>query len=187
MNHTLTLALLFSISIIGSLIAEESSTKKTELEAFNARSGSVLIKGYSEVALIEFKGPSSVGIDVRELIDAGAGEKKYGITVEVKQGGRIERKDTSFIDESEIESLIKGIEYISKIDKTATSLNSFEAIYKTKGDLAVTVFNSSNGKLMAAVTAGRIGPASVYMELTDLVKVKDAIVKAKEMLSALKK
>jgi hypothetical protein len=178
---SLTLALFCALAI-----AEETSPGKTALEAFNARSGAVLIKGFSEVAVLEFKGPSTVTIEAREMTDAGTGEKQFGITIEVKQTARLERKETSYVDEAEIDSLIAGIDYIAKVEKTATKLSNIEAVYKTKGDLAITVFSSAQGKMMAAVTSGRIGAASAFMDLAELVKVKNAIVTAKELINSLK-
>lgn len=182
------LLLLFSILCLSMpLQAEEPQAQKTELEMFNAKSGSVIIKGYSTVAKIDFKNESSLEIDVKEYNDASSGERRYGITVAVNQGGRVERKETAYIDEAEIDSLVKGIDYISKIDKSATKLDNFEAQYKTKGSLSIVVFNSANSKLMAGISAGRIGTASVYMELLELNKIRDGITKAKELIEAVKK
>lgn len=44
------------------------------------------------------------------------------------------------------EPLLKGIDYISKVEADATRLGNFEAIYQTKGDFSVITFSSS-GKI----------------------------------------
>ncbi len=59
--------------------------------------------------------------------------RHYGITAQVKQ--TIVHEHTSHIDYEEIESLLKGIEHIAKIDATVTKLASFRADYKTTSDL----------------------------------------------------
>jgi len=80
-----------------------------------------------------------------------AGQFK-GIVIDVKESGTYERSDRSFIDYDEIDSLFKGIDYISKVKPENTRLANFEAIYATKGDLKVVTFSSS-GKEAAAKPA----------------------------------
>ena len=138
MNHNSLLA----VTIICALVTLSSAAQeakqlakepKTKLEAFEAQTGSVLIKGFGEIGSVSGMG-SSVVVDCREFTDATTSRKEYGITIEVKETGRFERKDTAFIDYDEIDSLLKGIDYISKIDKSVTLLPDFEAAYRTKAE-----------------------------------------------------
>jgi hypothetical protein len=87
----------------------------TKLEAFSARTGIVLVKGYTTLGTVN--GMGRVSIDVREFRDASNPKSvQYGVAFEVKESGRLERENTSFIDEDEIDPLIRGLDYISKID-----------------------------------------------------------------------
>ena len=159
---------------------------KTKLEAFEAKTGTVLIKGFQEIGSVA--GLGSVSVDCREFTDANTGRKEYGITIEVKESGRFERKNTTLIDYDEIDSLLKGIDYIAKVDKSATPLTSFEAIYKTKGDLRVTTFSSDRGeKVQAAVQSGHIGSATAFLSLEQLAKVRTLIESAKTKLDSVRK
>jgi len=69
---------------------------KTQLEAFEAQTGAVLIKGIGDIGNVA--GLRSLGGGVREFADAGSGRKQYGVAIEVKEIGRFERKDTAFIN-----------------------------------------------------------------------------------------
>src|SRR5690606_1670563 len=103
-----------------------------------------------------------------------------GISITVKESGRLERENISFIDRDEIDSLLAGLDYISKVTKSATSLELFEADYRTKGDFTITVFNSKSGGLSAAVTSGRIGKTRAFLDIEDIQELRSLILKAKE-------
>lgn len=159
---------------------------KTKLEAFEAQTGTVLIKGIGEIGSIT--GTGSIEVDCREFTDAGTTQKRYGITVEVAESGRFARPVTSFVDYDEIDSLLKGIDYISKIDNSVTSLSNFEAVYKTKGELRVTTFSSKKGeKIRAAVQTGSIVSATSFLSLDQLAKFRGMIAEAKSKLDSIKK
>lgn len=129
-----------------------------------------------------------VTVDAREFRDASNPKiQERGVAIEVKESSRLERENTSFIDYDEIESLIKGMDYIVKIDKTVTPMNNFEATYKTKGDFSITTFNNArSGEVSVAVSSGRIGKTTAFLSLEDLGKLKSLIVEAKQNLDTLK-
>lgn len=107
------------------------SPPATKLEAFSARTGIVLIKAFSTVGAVN--GMGTVTIDAREFRDASNPKlREYGIAIAVKESGRLERENTSYIDFDEIDSLLAGIEYISKIDNSITTMQEFEGEYRTK-------------------------------------------------------
>jgi hypothetical protein len=155
----------------------------TKLEAFSAKTGVVLIRGYSPIASIN--GLGSVSIDAREFRDAGNPKLRVtGLSIEVKESGRLERESTSFVDYDEIDSLLQGIEYISKIDRNITPMKSFEAEYKTKGDFSITTFSEHNGDIGVAVSSGRFGKVSAYLKLSDLAKLGTLIQAGKTVIDS---
>lgn len=157
----------------------------TKLEAFSARTGVVLIKGYSTIGNINSLG--RVSVDTREFRDASNPKaREYGITIGVKESGRLERENISYIDAEEIESLIRGIDYISKIDKGATTMTEFEAQYRTKGDFSITTFSSRNGEIGVAVSSGRISKTTAYIKPHDLIQLKAFIAEAKNTIDSIK-
>lgn len=190
MRRALVTALLFSIPAFAS--AQESAdapkaavAPATKLEAFSARTGIVLIKGYSKIGSVSHTG--TVNVDVREFRDASnLKSAQYGVALEVKELGRIERENTSYIDEDEIDSLIRGLDYISRIQPGVTSLSNFEAQYRTKGDLAVTVFSSSTGDIKLAVSSGRIGKTNAFLPLSDAARISTMLSQAKTVIATAK-
>jgi len=157
---------------------------KTQLEAFAAETGAVIIKGYTDIGKVT--GTGAVEVDCREFTNAQSGRKSYGMVINVKESGRLERNDNSFIDFDEIPSLISGIDYIGKINKYVTKLQNFEATYTTKGDFAITIFNNAKGELGIAVRSGRFGRASAYLTMQQLGQLRSLILSAKEKIESIK-
>lgn len=60
-----------------------------------------------------------------------------GIRIEVKQGGTFERSNTSFLDLEEIDSLMRGLEYMSKVatDWKGSERDYTDMIFSTKRGL----------------------------------------------------
>ena len=171
----------------GSAFAQEQAEQKkapaTKLEIFQSRTGVVLIRGYSTVGTLRAMG-AEVVVDAREFRDGSnpGSPRTTGVSITVKEAGRLERENTSYIDLDEIDSLLKGIAYISKADKDATKLSLFEVDYRTKGDLRITVFNSEKGDVSAVISSGTIGRTRAFVKLADLDKLRDMISSAKSML-----
>jgi hypothetical protein len=102
----------------------------------------------------------SFEVNAMEFTDATTGRKQSGVLIEIKESGRLENTDRSFIDYDEVDALLKGLDYISKATSDVTKLRMFEATYKTKGYFSVTTFSRDSGKIEAAVKSGYIRPAS---------------------------
>jgi hypothetical protein len=165
--------------------AQQRADPSTKIEAFSAKTGVVMIKGFSTVGQV--RGQGIVSVDAREFRDASSPKTGvYGVAIEVKESGRLERASRSFIDQDEIDSLVSGINYISKISKSVTIMKDFEAQYRTKGDFSITVFSDSSGGLSVAVASGRIGKTSAFLKLGDLDQLKALILEAKKAIEEAK-
>lgn len=159
---------------------------KTKLEQFSAKTGVVLIRGFHKIGSSQGLYRTSVNIEAKEFTNVTDGTKQYGITIEAfKENGKYDKKHTSFIDYDEIDSLVEGINYITKVRPDVTKLEDFQADYKTKGNLKISTF-SSGTKVMSAVTSGNIGGVASYFNIDDLAKVKDLILKAKAKIEEIK-
>ena len=184
-------ALIFSVAFLLSTVSafpqekEESQKPKTKLEAFVAQDGVVIVKGFSEIGTFNGNYGGVVTVKAKEFINVNASKREYGITIEVKESGRLERENTSYIDYDEIDSLIKGLEYIAKVDKSATKLQNFQADYKTRGDLTISTFSRSSS-IMVGVESGHLYKATVFFPLSDLQNFKNMIVQAKTKLDSIR-
>lgn len=186
-------AILF-LGCVSTLLAQDAqptsstaASPSTKLETFQAKTGAVIIRGFADVGTLRGSFGGSVSVSSREIIDAGNRNRIFGVLIEVKEGGRIEREDRSYVDYDEISSLIEGIDYIAKVTSEVTKLSSFEASYRTKGDLQITTFSGKrNEGVSAAISSGRIGRASVFIKLEDLAEFKRLVTEAKAKLDAIK-
>lgn len=189
----LTLATFISVSVslccaTGSKAQTAQTQPTTKLEAFASRTGIVVIRGYSTIGkIIGSSIYNRVSIDAREFRNASNPKQaEYGLTIEVAESGRPERESRSYIDQDEIDSLIKGIDYISKIDKSVSPMKDFEAEYRTKGDFSIIIFSNKEGGLELAISSGRIGKATVFLKASDLLVLRKLLVDAKESIEAAK-
>jgi len=186
------LALLVLLSMSQFVSAQEQSElasvvqPATKLEAFSATTGVVVVKGYTTIGSVGgWKG--LVTVDAREFRDANnPSSAKYGVAITVKEPGGLQRENTSFIDEDEIDSLLQGLDYIIKIDASATSLESFEASYTTKGDLSVAAFATKGDDVNFAASSGRIGRVTAFLKLADATELRQFLAQAKEAIGAAK-
>jgi hypothetical protein len=159
---------------------------KTKLQAFQSKTGSVVILGFSRVATLPGLYGATADIEARELTDAGSGTRTSGLGVSVKESGSLERNETSYVDYEELDGLLRGIDYIAKIERNPTKLADFQADFTTKGDLRVATFSSNDGKTLVAVKSGTIGGATVYYQMAQLAAFRGAIARAKALLDSIK-
>jgi len=157
----------------------------TKLEAFQGRTGIVVIRGTTEVG--EVRGINAfLTVSAREYRDAATPEsREAGISITVKEieGARISRERTSYVDADEIDALVQGIDYLRKVRKDVTKHERFQAEYLTKGHLAIVVFSDARGDLKAAVTSGPMRQATVFLhEAADLGQFRELIVAARAKL-----
>lgn len=176
----LTVVGLLAFDSLSQTTTQAPAKPKTELEAFQESYGSVMVRGYTQLDPIRAAGigGGTLRVSVREGRSPSSNARVKGLIVEIDTGERYASSGRSFVEYGEIDSLIKGIEYIAKLDKSVTTLSNFEAEYKTKGDFAITVFSgSSSGKLSANASVGSIGSKSVFLLIEQL---PDIVVKLKE-------
>lgn len=165
--------------------APDPDRRETRLAALAAKYGVVVVRGASTVGTIRGMYGSSVVVDAREFAVAG-GEVQRGLTVTVVPGGTGRDQQASFVDVEEVSALLAGLDYIAKLDGTATKLDRFEATYATRGDLRVTVYTGSDGKLAFAVAAGTGLTATAFFDLKALMPFRTAIDAARMKLEAIK-
>jgi hypothetical protein len=154
----------------------------TKLEAFMATAGAVVIRGSSRVGAAHGEPGSLVAVASQELTNARSGERAYGITVEVRKIGHPEQNQIAYVDLDEMPSLLGGLEYLAKVDKSATSLDQFTAEYRTKGALVVSNTSSST---KVVVSTGVAGAATAVLEFGDFQEFRQLVQIAYDSLKAI--
>ncbi len=134
--------------------AQDTNAPLTNIEAFEAQTGTVIVKGSVLVGTVSTQA-GTMSVRAKESIEPDSGRKEYGIAVELKEGGRPE--DTTMIDYDELDSFQNGIDYISKANHTLTTLPDYDVVYTTGGGLRLAVYTSHKrpGAIQVALQSGR--------------------------------
>lgn len=176
------LILTFNVSAFAQEGKQSIEEPKTKIEKFIAKDGTVIIKSYKNVGTLQGTYGSSAEFDVMEFINTVNGTKEYGIRIELKEGGRIEKERAVYIDSDEISSLIRGIDYIQGFKSSSAEYPYFEAIYRTRGDFNISVFNDKSNNRNLCLDSGRIYRVTVFLNIGDLSRLREIITKAKESI-----
>jgi hypothetical protein len=156
---------------------------RTKLEALDDRHSAVIIKGFTRIMTVEVRG---VRIDAVEMREMGNVHRAKGIVVSLREGGERPNENRAFVDYEELDALLNAIDAVSRVDETVTRLASFEAKYKTLGDLELGVFRQTQRGTAVILSTGICDRATQTMTLDDLAKVKAMIQEAKARLDELR-
>jgi hypothetical protein len=141
MNKLSVTLLAAMCSLVLTAAAQDTNALRTQIGAFEARTGAIIVKGYAPVGSIA-AGPIELSVRCKETTDIGTGQKFYGLAVELVAGGNNVPRDQILVDDDEVDALLDAINYIVKsnyeitTDKV-TTLASYEASYTTKSGLRV--------------------------------------------------
>ena len=175
------LALLVGTGAEAQTINVVSQKPKTKLEAFEALTSTVVLKGYQAIGSVP--GDGSVAVECIELTDTSTGKRQTGLVIEVKGSGKAEAERRVYIDFDEIGPLVQGIDRIFKVTAASTKLANFEASYRTKGDFKVTTFGSAD-KVEASVKTGSYGGSAARFSTSKLADLRALIAEAKQRLDS---
>ena len=132
------LSILLLVAALGTLVgtapAQDTNALKTTLGVFETQTGVVLIKAIGQVGEMSVEG-NEISVRCKETTDASTGHKVYGLVIGIAGGS--EPRDRILIDDDEVDSLLNGISYLSKINGSVTALPGFDAVYTTKAGLRV--------------------------------------------------
>jgi len=167
----------------------EPDEPRTRLEDLEDRHNSVVIKGFSRITTVEVRGVRIDAIEMRDTrktpVSSGVLFAK-GIVVSLRDGGERSDDNRAFVDYEELDSLLNGIDVISRVDETTTKLAGFEARYKTNGDLELSVFRQTRSGTAVIISTGICDRATATLTLDDLAKVKALIQEAKARLDEIR-
>jgi hypothetical protein len=182
------LALLFLSATAVTCAAQEPQPApeefQTKLESLMSRTGTVIVKGYTRVGSMSGS-RGAANFTAWEVIDARTGRGEQGVGVEISDtaSNRPDAEQRAYIDYDELAPLLKGIEYIMRLDDKVTKLSRYEAQYQTRGGLVLVTFNTPNGYAVAISTGGG-RRARFVLRPTGLAEFKNLLESAKEALDA---
>jgi len=158
----------------------------TKLEAFLAKEGRLIVKDFYALGLIVGSYNSKIGFSALVIYEPGFETQRIrGLKVEITQGGKYERSDTSFLDLEEIESLSKSIEYMIDLStkwKTITKEYT-EVVFSTKGYFRIGFYQNGNDQT-AFSSSGYVGKLTCYFaSAQELQEVKMIVDKGLKLLN----
>ena len=187
LNVILTAAIGWSVLAVTSRAHDTNccpQLPKTKLELFETKTGAVMIKGTAQIGLVAAE-VGSVVVRCKEFTDTSSGLKESGIAVVVRENEQ--REETTIVDHDEIDSLLKGIEYLGKVDRSVTPLPGFEAVYTTRGELQIATHSSRRtGTIEAAVQSSRESKLKIVLTLEQLARFRLLIEEAKNKLDSIR-
>jgi hypothetical protein len=167
-------------------VACEPLEPRTRLEGIDWRYERVLIKGFTQIALINVRG-ADIRIDAVEFKDNDANARALGLVISLRETTENPRENRAFVDYEEIDGLLRGLDAVSRVNESVTKLAGFESRYKTRGDLEITVFRQGRTSGTAAsVSAGICDRVTGALTLDELDRFKAHIVEAKTRLDEIR-
>jgi hypothetical protein len=170
-------------------LACEPFEPRTKLEAVESRYEKILLKGFSSIANLNVRGVL-VRLDAVEMKDSASPLRAMGIVISVRSfpaENQPPRENRSYIDYEEIDSLLKAMESVARVNESVTKLASFEARYRTVGDFEVVVFRQGRASGAAAsLSSGICDKVTALLTLDELETLRAHIVEAKARLDEIK-
>jgi len=164
--------------------AQMTNVPPTQLEAFEAQTGTVIVKGAGQIGSL---GVGTVNITVisKESMDGSTGRKQYGMAIEADVNGQ--RVWKKVVDYDEIDPLLSNLNYLAKIDYTVTALPTFVAGYCTKSGFRVGAFTSQRrGAIQFFLQDYSTNSERILITPTQLVQFQNLIEQARKNLDALR-
>ena len=157
---------------------------ETKLESLMSETGAVIVKGYTRVGSMSGSRGAAL-VTAWEVTEARTGRKAQGVGVEISDSAqnRPDVEERAYIDYDELAPLLRGIDYMMRLDDKATKLTRYEAQYQTRGGLVLVTFSTPDGSRIAISTWGGRRPRFVLRQ-TGLAEFRNLLDSAKELLES---
>jgi hypothetical protein len=157
----------------------------TKLEAFDTNVEVVILKASSDAGSITADA-GIVGVRCREITDTSTGRKEQGLSIDITS--RASGKTSLLVDYDEIASLVSAIDYIGRVEVTATPLTSFDAAYTTKGGFRIAALGTrTTGTIQFGVRDARVGSVPVTFSRDEMNRLSQIINQAKGTLDSVRR
>jgi len=186
-THILAVAaLLVSAPFTWSADAPKTAPK-TKVEQFFTKHGTLTLRASTEVFESDLDDTDfgqafyEVKTEVVELINPTSKTRAYGLRFKLR--GRNDRESVSWLDEDELDSLIKGMEYLLNLKADVTKLNSVTGFYKTRDGMEI---QAVKGEEEIFGIKARTGGFLVFEAESGFKKFRDSISAAQAKIADIK-
>jgi hypothetical protein len=160
---------------------DATNAPATEIENFELETGVVIVKGFGQLGSMTTSA-GVVSIRCKESANITTGRKEYGIAVALASN---QVHGFLVVDYDELEPLLRGLDFLAKINYDVTTMPSFDTTFATK-----------SGLLIAAHSEQRQGTIQTFLQFADTPRIpltsvqfsqfQNLITQAKASLDALK-
>lgn len=170
----------FSLTMIARAQDETNSPPRTQIEAFEAQTNTVIVKGISLVNTINMSS-GTISVLTKQSVDITTGRKEYGLMIDFAGG---EWHTRAVVDYSELDSFLDGLDYLNKVTSDVTPMTSFEAVYTTKSGFRVIAY-SARKQGSVRISLQFDGWTRMPLSSDQVSQFRDLISSAKNSLDAL--
>jgi hypothetical protein len=157
---------------------------RNRLEEFEARQGTLLVKGRTWIATLRSQG-GTARVEATEIRNVFDSSRALGVTVTISTSSP-SGESRCLIDYEEIDNLVKAFDTMAKVEDSITKLSHFEAHYRTMSDFEIIVFKQTSGGIAAAIEGGFFERTRVLLTLEEFTRLRWMIVQAKEKVDEVK-
>ncbi|MGD0746161.1 MAG: hypothetical protein ABSA45_13490 [Verrucomicrobiota bacterium] len=164
--------------------AQVTNVPPTELEAFEAQTGTVIVKGAGQIGSLA-AGALNITVFSKESLDVSTGRKEYGMMIQMVANNQQEWRRV--VDYDELDSFLSGLDYLARIDYNVTTLPTFVAGYTTKSGFRVGAFtNQRRGAIQFFLQAYNAESPRVLISPAQLAQFQTLIEQTRKNLDALR-
>ena len=163
--------------------AQITNLPPTELDTFEAQTGTVIVKGAGQVGSLAVDA-LTINVISKESLNVNTGRRQYGMAVEVVANDQ--RAWKRVVDFDEMDSLLNGLNYLAKIDYKVTELPTFVAGYVTRSGLRVGAFTSQRrGVIQYFLQDYSTNSPRILITSAQLAQFQDLVDETRKNLDAL--
>lgn len=162
----------------------EQAESTAQLRAFADAKGVLMIRSFESVGEVMGLYGAMVEVEVCRIFEPISSKKLLGLRIEITNVE--EKSKIGFIDFDEIPGLLGGITYILSFNPASQPLPVWEAMYRTKDDIRLSVFNSeTRNERTATIEIYGFPRMSIYLNTDGLTRLRDLVTKGFEKLKTL--
>jgi hypothetical protein len=163
--------------------AQITNLPPTELEMFEAQTGTVIVKGAGQIGSLSVDA-LTINVISKESLNVSTGRRQYGMAIEVVASGQ--RAWKRVVDYDEMDPLLNGLNYLAKIDSKVTELPTFVAGYVTRSGLRVGAFTSQRrGSIQYFLQDYSTNSPRILITSAQLSQFQDLVEQTKKNLDSL--
>jgi len=154
------------------------------LEAVESTVGKIVLKGRSEVGTITANA-AAITVFIKESSLVGDTTKQHGLLIVIKLNEQPDER--AMLDYDEIDAFSAALDYLSRIDWTATRMSHFDASYTSASGLRVDSFSSRRtGRIEFSLRSGQM-TRGIILAPEHLAQLRSLVDESKRKLDELRK